>query len=371
MNPRERLLTTLGKGKPDRVPMDLRRIHINLHNRDDLRAIDDPGHREIAERVYDETVGFVTVPSYVNRYLVTPPEAIEVVNEERRGGETFVTSHLDTPKGPLQAKIKINEESDTTWTEEYPVKSKSDIEKIASIPWRLPQKLSPPDEDDLPDYDPNRSVFDTRISSPFVCVAGMMEYEYFLKLCATDLDLIEELTEFCAERILEILDVLFAKDLIEYVWMGGCEWLTPPMGSPKLYDRLVQKWEEPLIKRIHEGGAFCHVHCHGNVASTLEKMVERGADFTEPVEPPPDGDIEFSQAKDLVDGAMVLGGNVEMRILSNGKEDEVERAVRKAFEGGKENMVLMPTESPISKMDPQMVANYHRLIDVWQKLSPC
>lgn len=175
---------------------------------------------------------------------------------------------------------------------------------------------------------------------------------------------------------MSVLDVLFPKEGeegaqgIEYVWMGGSEWLTPPMGSPKLYEELVHDFERPIIERVHAAGAISHVHCHGNVRSTLETVIERGGDYFEPVEPPPDGDITFSEAKALAGGRITLGGNIEARVLENESADVVERAVRDAFEGGKDRMVLHNSAGPISALTQKALANYHRLVDVWEELSP-
>jgi hypothetical protein len=270
------------------------------------------------------------------------------------------------------------------------------VEAIRSVPWELPVGLAPPDLSALPpDFDRSdrqRGVLTTRISSPFVCVAGMMPYQTFLEWCATDLPLIVELTGLCLERTLDVLDVLLApsepireanafartnaraqgrrvRQKIEYVWMGGCEWLTPPMGSPRLYEALVQPFEEAVIERIHATGAVCHVHCHGKVHSTLERTIARGGDFFEPVEPPPDGDIPFAEAKALAAGRMTLGGNVEMRILTYGSVRDVDQVTRNTFEGSKERMVLKPTEGPLGMLTPQMAANYHRMVDVWEEWS--
>jgi len=259
--------------------------------------------------------------------------------------------------------------SSTTWTIKYPVEDTEDIAKIRSIPWERPKNLSPFDVDTLPaDADGRRIIF-TRISSPFVCVAGMMKYEYFLTLCATELNLMKELTEECKVRILDVLDVLFTKPGIEVVWMGGCEWLTPPMGSPLLYEKLVQESEREIISRIHRAGALVHIHCHGNVRTTIQSVIARGADYFEPVEPPPDGDITFAEAKSIANGKMTLGGNIESRILECEGEEEVEKATRAAFDGGKQRMVLQTTEGPLTPMNAQILANYHRMIDVWEELS--
>ena len=169
---------------------------------------------------------------------------------------------------------------------------------------------------------------------------------------------------------MSVLEVLLAEKNVEYVWMGGCEWLTPPMGSPQQYGELVQEYEKRIIDRVHAAGALCHVHCHGNVRSTIELAADRGADFFEPMEPPPDGDITMAEAKRLVGDRLTLGGNVEARVLENEGVGDVEAAARAAFEGSKERMVLQTSAGPYCAMTPRMIANYHKLIDVWEELSP-
>ena len=312
MTPRDRLLATLAGRPADRVPLVLPEFHSGCPD-----EVSGPGRREILERVVEHIHFWHFCPSFDNRYLMTPPQRMREVKREERHGEITVTTEINTPKGKLTAVTASNSVSRTLW-----------------------------------------------------CVAGMMPYQCFLEFCATELGLLKEPTAQCRERILRVLDVLLAPRSVEYVWIGGCEWLTPPMGSPELYQTLVQEVERPVIDRIHAAGALCHVHCHGNVRSTLEAAIARGADYFEPVEPPPDGDITFSEAKALAAGRITLGGNIEGRILQNAGADAVAAATRNAFEGGKERMILQPTAGPISEMDPRQVANYHRMIDVWEELSP-
>ena len=368
MTPRTRFLDTLGGKKADRVPLML--DGFMLAKREDAEQIKDPGTREIAERAFEHTVVLVGFNSHINRYLATPPQYIRNLSrEEAADGTVTTTTAIDTPKGELTAVVSQNPMTHTAWTTKYPVESLADIDKIRSVPWQLPKGLERPDGSTLPDLE-DRCVIRGSVSSPFVCVAGMMSYQYFLELCSTELALMKELTELCKDRILSVLDVLLADRLIEYVWMGGCEWVTPPMASPRVYEELVQGPEAEVIARIHEGGAFCHVHCHGNVRSTLELVIERGADHFEPVEPPPDGDITFAEAKQTTAGRMVLGGNVEARVLEGPSIDAVDKATRAAFDGGKEHMILKTTSGPIGPVSPQIAANYHRMLDVWEELSP-
>lgn len=367
MTPRERLLQTLRGGTADRVPLSLEGFAVPT--RAEMDANPDPAWREIACRIFDHTHYWVRVPSYSNRYLVTPPQFIRVVCRERRNGTVRTYSEIMTPKGPLTAITETNPRTQTVWTVKYPCETLEDIEKIRSVRWERPKGLAPPDLSHLPEGFEQRGIVQTSLSSPFVCVAGMMPYQYFLELCATDLPVIRELTAMCLERELDLLEALLAKPGIEYLWIGGCEWLTPPMGSPRLYDELVQPFEAPLIERAHAAGVLCHIHCHGRVRSTLERVIERGGDFFEPVEPPPNGDILFAEAKAMAAGRITLGGNVEARVMEFGSVRDVEAAVQAAFEGGKQRMVLQTSAGPISRISPQLLANYHRLIDLWEAMS--
>jgi len=367
MTPRERLLAAF-RGEPvDRVPLNIEGFQsINLDDSDN-----DPGKKEILSRIINETCYFHSYDCAVNRYLVISPKSIRNVNrEEQDDGSIIMTNQIDTPKGVLTAITGQNPISRTTWTLKYPCENLDDIEKITSVPWELPKQQLLAQKTELPTDFAERGIIHCGVSSPFVCVAGMMSYEYYLELCATHYDMIKELTQICFERVYKSLDFVLNNYDIEYVWMGGSEWLTPPMGSPTLYEELVHKYEQPIIERIHEAGAISHIHCHGNVRSTIEMVIKRGGDFFEPVEPPPDGDITMAEAKVIANGRMTLGGNIESRVLENGTVDEVEKAVIAAFAGGKERMVLQTTAGPLSIMDAKMIENYHKMIDIWEECSP-
>jgi len=368
MTPRERLLTTLRGGKADRVPLVLEGAGRVSRSRVD--AIEDAPWREICQRVYDQTHCVRSCNTGVNRYLVTPSRFMREVSRIERNGEVEVTTEIETPKGPLTAVTGHHIGVQTTWTKKYPVESLADVDKIRSIPWEISDGVGPPDLSDLPDDFDKRGIIHAGISSPFVCVAGMMPYDDFLELCATEFELIKELTAQCLGRILDLLDVVLAPRTVEYVWLGGSEWLTPPMASPRLYDELVQQFETPVIDRVHAAGALVHVHCHGNVRSTLERVIERGGDFLEPMEPPPDGDVTMAEAKAIAAGRITLGGSVEARVLENEGPASAEAAARAAFEGGKERMVFQTTAGPLSSITPRTHENYHRIIDVWEALSP-
>ncbi len=365
MCPRERFLRCVRGETVDRVPLFLEGLH--NRSREEVEQIENPYLRELAERFFPQTHYFVWNWAPVNRYLVTPPQFVRHVSEERDGDNVVVTQEIETPKGKLPFRVGHNPTSRTHWMVKYPVETLEDIEKIRSVRWELPPDFGPPDLSALPEDFERRGVLISGVSSPFVCVAAMMPFETFLEFCLTEFELMKELTEICLERILSALEMVLSERTIEFVWMGGSEWLTPPMASPRLYAELVQPYEKIVIERIHAAGALSWVHCHGNVRDTFDMVIERGADFFEPVEPPPDGDITFAEAKERAAGRMTLGGNVEARILECGGEAEVEAAARAAFAGGKKRMMLRNTAGPIGAMDERTYRNYKVLLDVWDE----
>jgi hypothetical protein len=367
MTPRARFLAALRGREVDRVPLDLDGFHLALP--DEVDRIEDPGRREIARRVFGDSNSWIQCPAHDNRYLMTSPHFMRSRKTAGANGDVTTVTEFDSPLGTLEAVNVRKTDTDTVWTRKYPVASLDDIEKIRAIPWEVPPEVRPPEASELALTREGRGVVRAGVSSPAVCVGGMMAFDYFLQLCATHFDLIRELALMCLRRILAVLDVVLAERTVEYVWLGGCEWLTPPMGSPGLYRELVQELERPIIERVHEAGALAHVHCHGRVRTTIELAIKRGADYFEPVEPPPDGDITFAEAKEIAAGRMTLGGNIEARILENGTPDDVDRAVRAAFEGGNHRMVLRTTAGPLGRMSPRAVANYHRMLDLWEELS--
>ncbi|NOY81704.1 MAG: hypothetical protein GXP31_11975 [Kiritimatiellaeota bacterium] len=369
MTPRQRLLAALHGRPVDRVPLEL--PGFLSASREQARNHPDPLGRRIAERIVEHTPFYVQAPSFINRMLVTPPQRVRQQVENHADGGRTVHGAIDTPKGKLTFARAYNPTARTWWQVKYPVENREDIDKIVSVPWELPTGLAPPEDLELPPDFSERGILETRISSPFVCVAAMMNYEWFLELALTEPTLIAELTDICRRRILAVLSVLLSRPGIEYVWLGGSEWVTPPMASPQIYDALVQEQERDLIDYVHShSDAVVHVHCHGRVRHALPRTIERGGDYTEPVEPPPDGDILLEEAKELAAGRITLGGNIECRILCNEDEAAVEAAVRTAFRGGKQRFILRPTEGPSSPMTENEFRNYMRMVDCWEELSP-
>jgi hypothetical protein len=117
MTPRSRFLNALTGAPTDRVPLLLDGFETA-----DPAAIADPARRKIAERIAPETVFFHSVPSFINRYFITPPRRIRVVDRKSENGNEIVVKTIDTPKGNLTAITGRNPTTRTEWTrfDRYP-----------------------------------------------------------------------------------------------------------------------------------------------------------------------------------------------------------------------------------------------------------
>jgi uroporphyrinogen-III decarboxylase len=123
------------------------------------------------------------------------------------------------------------------------------------------------------------------------------------------------------------------------------------MMSNQMYDDFVFRYDSQLFDLVHKYGGLAHVHCHGKVNTIFERMIDMGVDMLDPMEPPPDGDLEIGAAKQRANGRMTLMGNIEIRDLDFATPEEIDDKVRHAInDGGKKYFMLYPTATAISSL---------------------
>ena len=109
------------------------------------------------------------------------------------------------------------------------------------------------------------------------------------------------------------------------------EMLIPPWMGPRQFDEVVFPYDRMVNDAIHEIGGKHRSHCHGNSMHFLERMCDMGVDATEPLEPPPFGDVDLGEAKRLVGDRMLLCGNVPSQDFLTMSREEVRDWVRKSI----------------------------------------
>lgn len=119
-------------------------------------------------------------------------------------------------------------------------------------------------------------------------------------------------------------------------WFGtwAIEMLIPPWLGRKQFDELVFPYDKMVNDAIHRTGGRHRSHSHGSCMTYLETMCEMGLDATEPLEPPPFGDIDLAEAKRRVGDRMMLSGNVASQFFTTMSRDEVRASVRQSIKDG-------------------------------------
>ncbi len=370
LSSRDRILRTL-RGKPtDRVPIS---PPIPWNVWDEIEGRNPAGWQaednflrvmELVHQHCDTTVQSRTLGGLFDRsQLHCPRRYAETVSTERSGGRATVTRVLHTPRGDLRSRFATDAGVHTAWVVEPFVKDLDDVEKILSVPYEF----------EKPDMEAfrreterigDRAVMEVGISTPLVCVSHIMPFDTFLLWTVAERAAVERLIRTVFERAYEKLEYILQRGAGPLFWIGGSEQATPPMMSPRQYDEYVANYDGRLIDLIHKYGQYAHVHCHGRISRIFQRLLDKRVDALDPVEPPPDGDIEIAEAKRLAAGRMTLMGNIEFHRLEFAAPEEMDALVRRALcEGPKDHFILYPSATAISRLSDRYRDNAIRYIE--------
>ncbi len=307
------------------------------------------------------------------RFLEAPAEYVEHLPPQRTSDiRTRHTYVLHTPKGDLTWAYDEDDGIETEWDMIKPINSLADVDRMLSVP--CPFNPPPPAE-----FEPRRryraemgcdATGGAGINSMVAMLCGVMDYELMLEWLLTEPAAIKALADAWLERTRQRVNYLIDQGVGPIWHFNGVERACPPMMSPKQWDQWVVPYDGEIMRLIksRDPNAIIDVHCHGKVGTLLKSFMEMGVDSTNPIEPPPQGDIELAAAREIVGDRMVLFGNIEFLDMETRTPDEIETIVRSAIEqSGKKRFVLFPSATPHERHTPKLLANARRYIEAGLK----
>jgi uroporphyrinogen-III decarboxylase len=148
----------------------------------------------------------------------------------------------------------------------------------------------------------------------------------------------------------------------------GPEYAGPPYLPPSLYEQYVVRYDRPMVQAIHTHGGFARIHAHGNLRDVLDSIVSTGCDGLDPIEPPPQGDVELAYVRERYGDKLVLFGNLEITDIENLPAPQfrkkVEQALREGTAGKGRGFVLMPSACPYGrKLSASTLRNYEIMLE--------
>ncbi len=371
MTGRARMRAAL-RGEPvDRPPIWLREgfcIHGEPGEAGDFQNAwqADPLYRDLLAHVRphaDDFVGWGIGGQ--NRLVMVHPSALhhEQILETADRHQSCTT--IRTPHKDLTAIRETRRGACTTWHIKHAVESREDLEAVMDVPWSLDEawiehaKASYRRADALGEA----GLPMAGISSPIVCISGAMPFDLFLELSLTERDLFGQVCEEITRRYLAILDRVFDEPMDTAINFGGSEQCTPPMMPPAAYDEYVVPYDGQIVRLLKERGALVKIHCHGKVRRALEGMIAMGADGTDPVEPPPAGDVTYAEARAIAGDRLTLFGNLEWDELEAAEPAQIRARIEEMLAHGTERLVFAASAGPISAVSPRLAANYRAWVD--------
>jgi len=257
---------------------------------------------------------------------------------------------------------------DTVWTLEHLLKSTDDLKAYLELPDEVFAEqidVTGLIEEDQKLADRGIVMVDTE--DPLCAAAYLFSMEDFTVVALTEQGLFHRLLEKLSRHIYARTQVT-AEAFIGHLWrIYGPEYATEPYLPPHLFEEYVVRYTGPMVEIIQKHGGFARIHCHGRIRAVLDHIVEMNPAAIDPIEPPPQGDVELSYVRRRYGKDLVLFGNIEFAAIENTEPAEFEKLVEKTLKDGTagqgKGFVLMPSSAPICrKITPRVMKNYQTMI---------
>ncbi len=377
MNRRERLMATL-EGRPvDRPPVNFYEINgldEDASDRDPFNIYSHPSWKPLLDLARDKTDRIVMRPVRFRNIGPSPLDEATTIKTEVENGSRVTIRTVRAGGRTLTTRSRRDPDVNTTWVLEPLLKDAEDIKAWLQIP---------PDErvgevDAEPVLDTERRLADSGIvmldtPDPLCLAAGMFDLGQFTVLAMTEPALFHRLIEWHARALLRRTEAI-AEALPGRLWrIFGPEYAAPPYLPPTLFREYVVRYDKPMVRAIQRRGGFARIHCHGKLKAILDAIVETGCTGLDPIEPPPQGDMELAEVRRAHGRRWVLFGNLEASDIENLNTSDFERKVRKATvegtSGEGRGFVLMPSACPYGrKLSDMALRNYETMVAVVEQL---
>ena len=371
MTRRERLLATLRGEAVDRPAVsfyELNGLDENPADPDPFNIYSHPSWRPLIELTREKTDRIV-----MRRLVWTPlrPDPVEALAETEtrlRDGSRFTVRRVRLGDRVLTTRTRRDPDVNTVWTEEHLLKDADDLRALLELP--------PPDPagtvDVAPVLEAEAALGDTGIvmidtPDPLYMAAKLFDMAEYTVIAMTEPALFHRLLERFAAVLMAKTEAV-SRALPGRLWrICGPEYASPPYLPPRLFREYVCRYVTPMIDAIQRHGGYARIHSHGNLHAILDDIAAMGTDAIDPIEPPPQGDVELGYVRAKYGKAMVLFGNLEASDIENLPTahfaEKVKRALAEGTAGSGRGFVLMPSACPYGReLSTLALKNYETIV---------
>lgn len=283
-------------------------------------------------------------------------------------GTRFTRTEIHTARRMLTGLTRQDPDVNTVWHIEHPLKDADDLRAFLEIP---PAETGEPltagvlkAEAELGDT----GIVMIDIADPLCQAAELFSMADFTVMATTEPVLFRALLERCAAEIYPRTEAI-SRALPGRLWrIVGPEYASPPYLHPRRFREYAADYDTPMVRAIQAHGGFARIHCHGRIRQVLDDIASTGCDGLDPIEPPPQGDVQLAEVRQRVGQQMVLFGNLESSDLENLPPADfrvlVQRAIDEGTRGPGRGFVLMPSACPYGRVLPERaLRNYEVMLE--------
>lgn len=362
MTSRERTERAWDFQEPDRVPLEMSIME---------SARTDPRSARLCALIdeYADNWGHWSVPwSWMG--LNCDPVVDEVI-EDRPGEFKRVRHSMKTPAGTFTAITWHPADAiDYHWEKRY-ISTLDDLEAVTSAD-HAPRRFDAAGAWREARQRQGEGVFlAAGLPHPFGALVRHADQESVYEWLATEPRRIHRFLDVQIRQLVGELEAFAAVPERLYFMQYGLEMAIPPWMGHAMFDEYIVPYDAPVYACVHRFGAKVRHHCHGNCMDFLVRMADMGIDGTEPLEPPPQGNVILAEAKRLVGDRMLLCGNITSPQFQTMTPDEVEAQVAAACRAAKAGggFILRTTGGESGTWDARdlgrVLACAERMIEAW------
>jgi uroporphyrinogen-III decarboxylase len=285
-----------------------------------------------------------------------------------QGDTRYVRTTLRVGGRTMTSLTRRDREINTVWTIEHLLKSPEDAEAYLQLPDEVP--AGPLDVSHLVRAEAelgDRGVVMVDTGDPLCWIAPLFAMEDYTVMAFSQPALFHRLLEKVAPFRHAVTEQV-ARAFPGRLWrIYGPEYATAPYLPRPCFEEYVERYTGPMVKAIKQHGGFARIHCHGRIRQVLPVLQRMGADAIDPIEPPPQGDVELGTVRREYGEDFVLFGNLEVADIEGLPPGAFERVVRRSLAEGTHGegrgFVLMPSSAPYGRaIAPNTQANYETMV---------
>ena len=324
MTERERMLTVLKGGAPDRVPFFLDLSHWFYHKHhlpfDLSQGLLEPDWELID---YHKRVGAgFYVPNLISYYdVVFPSDVVSTTIKAYTPQGPEITWRIETPIGVIERKRQWEEQSYSWNVSQWGVRTAQDLRVLGYAYSQLQYK--PAWERYTPWAEALGDLGVIYMPIGYSAMGHLLAYWMGIEktvYAAVDMPgLLHEVVDQINASILACVDMV-CQSPAEVIFMGDN--FSGDIQSPRFF----QEWSEPFyreaLQRIRAAGKFSAVHIDGRLKGILGAFAAIGADCADAVTPAPMGDLTPQQCREDAGPHMVLSGGVPPNVWTEQASDQ-------------------------------------------------